>query len=121
MIVEVAEAGDRPAVLTKARMNAPQGVKALGMIFAAQDWADKVNILLDWQPEELSQSEYKNDAIVRVHVMKRVPPGRLLNLTENFDVNDIFTLDQLTRDDFIWIVDGFKDKMEAELKRAGVH
>lgn len=117
MMVEVVEAGERPSVLTKARMQAPVGSKFLGELFARQDWADKAIVMLDWQPEELAQSEHKSDAIVRVSVYKRWE-GRLLTLEQNFDVNDLFSANTITQQELGWITEDFRKKLDYEIARA---
>lgn len=122
MIVEVAEVGERPQLWTKARLQAPKGCAKLGELFGQQDWADKALVILDWQPEELKDSERKHDAIVRVFVFKRVPDlGRRLDLQQNFDVNDIFSVDQITINELGWITEDFKNKLDYELQRIGAH
>lgn len=120
MIVEVAEMGDRPVLWTKARLNAPHGCKRLGELFGAQDWADKAIIVLDWQPEELAESD-KQDAIVRVHVYKRVEGGRRLELHMNLDVNDVFGRDVIDTNTLGWVTEDFKNKLDYELQRAGAN
>lgn len=49
MKVVVREAGDRPAITTPARLNAPQGAKALADLLADETFADLCDILIDWQ------------------------------------------------------------------------
>jgi hypothetical protein len=120
VIVEVAEVGTRPQLWTKARLQAPGGCKKLGELFSQQDWADKALVILDWEPEELKDSEHKHDAIVRVFVFKRVPDkGKRLDLQQNFDVNDIFSADQITIKELGWITEDFKKKLDYELDRIG--
>lgn len=118
MIVEVAEVGTRPVVWTRARLNAPHGSKKLGELFSQQDWADKAIIVLDWQPEELQDSEVKHDAIVRIHIYKRVEGGRRLELHMNLDVNNVFGADQVTERELGWVTEEFKKKLDYELLRS---
>lgn len=117
MIVEVAEVGDRPKVWTRARMNAPQGVKKLGELFSQQDWASKAIVMLDWQPEEI---EHASEPVVRVFVFKRVD-GLLLTLDQRYSVNDLFERDIVTGSELGWITEEFKNKLDFELQRRGVH
>lgn len=118
MKVSVIELGKRPSILTKARMNAPQGSKALGQILESQRWAESAIVALDWQPEELNGL---NDAIIRLVVSRYVPERkRFLDITLNLDVNDIFTRDEINRNDLIWVVDSIHDKLKFELQRVGV-
>jgi len=117
VIVEVAEVGTRPAMWTRARLNAPAGCKRLGELFSQQDWADKAIVVLDWEPEELKESNLK-DAVVRVMVFKRVGERRL-DLTQNFDVNDLFSVDMISGNELGWITEDFKKKLDFELDRIG--
>lgn len=112
MIVEVVESGERPGILTRARLNAPQGCKRLGELFGMQDFADKAIVVLDWQPEEIEGSE----PIVRVYAYKRVA-NRLLTLEQRYAVNDIFGANIVTTNDLGWITEDFKNKFGYELKR----
>lgn len=122
MIVEVAEVGSRPVLWTKARLNAPHGVRKLGELFSEQNWADKAIVVLDWQPEELADSEHKHDAIVRVFIYKRVRElGRRIDLNLNLDVNDLFSKDVITASELGWVTDEFKKKLDYELQRVGAH
>lgn len=116
MMVEVIEWGERPSLWTKARTQAPVGVKFLGEMFAMQDWADKAIVVLDWQPEELAQSEHKHDAIVRVSVYKRYD-GKLLTLEQNFDVTDLFSANQISQKELGWITEDFRKKLDYEIAR----
>lgn len=122
MNVSVLELGSRPSLLTKARLNAPQGAKAIGALLGQQEWADLAMVALDWQPDELAGGERANDAVLRMLVYKEVKPrNRVLTISWNLDVNDIFTKDQITRDDLMWVVDELKQKLNYELHRAGVN
>lgn len=117
MIVEVAEVGDRPKVWTRARLNAPAGVKKLGELFSRQRWADKTIVMLDWQPEEI---EHASEPVVRVYVFKRVD-GHLLTLDQRYSVTDLFEKDIASPRELGWITEEFKKKLDFELQRRGVH
>ena len=49
MKVVVRELGPRPPIATPARLNAPQGAKALADILANEDFADLCIISIDWE------------------------------------------------------------------------
>lgn len=49
MKVIVRELGTKPTIMTPARLNAPQGAKALADIMANEDYADMATINVDWQ------------------------------------------------------------------------
>lgn len=116
MIVEVAETGERPSVLTRARLNAPSGCKRLGELFAQQDFADKAIVMLDWQPDEIGGTE----PIVRVWAYKQVG-RRVMTLSQLYAVNDIFERNIVTTNDLGWITEDFKNKLTYELNRAGAN
>lgn len=118
MIVEVAEVGDRPKVWTRARLNAPAGVKKLGELFSRQRWADKVIVMLDWQPEEI---EHSSEPIVRVYVFKKAEDGLLLTLDQRYSVTELFEKDIVSPRELGWITEEFKTKLDYELQRRGVH
>ena len=115
MIVEVVEVGERPLLLTKARINAPKGTAKLGELFGRQDFADKAIVMLDWQPEEVEQA---STPVVRVYVYKRVGL-RLLTLEQRYDVNELFEKDIATTNDLGWITEEFNKKLNYELARMG--
>ena len=117
MIVEVAEVGDRPKVWTRSRLNAPGGVKKLGELFSRQDWADKAIVMLDWQPEEI---EHASEPVVRVYVVKRVGGG-LVTLDARYAVLDLFERDIVNIRELGWITEDFKQKLDYEIQRRGVH
>jgi len=45
----VREAGDRPTILTSARMNAPAGAQALADLLVDHDFADMSILTIDWE------------------------------------------------------------------------
>ena len=49
MKVVVREYGTRPSIATPARLNAPQGAKALADILADKDFADLCVLTIDWE------------------------------------------------------------------------
>lgn len=48
MKVVVRELGRRPSIMTPARLNAPQGARALADIMARENYADLCTISVDW-------------------------------------------------------------------------
>jgi len=54
MKVIVRELGSKPAVMTPARLNAPQGARALADIMANEDYADLCTISVDWEGDGLT-------------------------------------------------------------------
>ena len=54
MKVIVRELGTKPAIMTQARLNAPQGAKALADIMANEDYADMCTISVDWEGDGMT-------------------------------------------------------------------
>jgi len=54
MKVIVRELGTKPAIMTPARINAPQGAKALADIMAEENYADMATISVDWEGDGLT-------------------------------------------------------------------
>lgn len=54
MKVVVRELGSRPPIATPARLNAPQGAKALADLLAPEDFADLCVINIDWEGDGMT-------------------------------------------------------------------
>lgn len=54
MKVIVRELGSPPAIMTPARLNAPQGARALADIMAEETYADLATISVDWEGDGLT-------------------------------------------------------------------
>ena len=54
MKVVVREMGSRPPIATPARLNAPQGAKALADLLAPEEFADLCVITLDWEGDGIT-------------------------------------------------------------------
>lgn len=122
MRVDAVETGRRPLALTKARMYAPQGVKVLAEILTTQNWGHRALVALDWQPEEFANDPaHRDDAVLRIYVWFAVPEKkRYLEVNWVLDANDVFSSNDITRDDLIWVISGLEDKVRESLARAGV-
>ena len=52
--VIVRELGSKPTIMTPARLNAPQGARALADIMAEEDYADLATISVDWKGDGIT-------------------------------------------------------------------
>lgn len=73
MKVVVREFGSRPALATPARLNAPQGARALADLLSEEEFADFCTIDLDWEGDGFTPA-----MIIRVAGWYRDWPGQAL-------------------------------------------
>jgi hypothetical protein len=91
MKVYVREVGDRPALATPARLNAPQGAKALADLLAEEDFADACVIELDWEGDGFTPA-----MIIYLAGWYRDWPGSALTLDPwVIDLEDAFGRDNM--------------------------
>jgi len=105
------EAGDRPAVATSARLNAPQAAKALCDMLADEDWADMCIITTDWDTSRT------NSPIMMIYTIKWSIEhgGRRIEHEWPIDVDEAFGEDNMTNPILRQIVREIETKMrEAE-------
>ena len=88
MKVVVRESGNRPALTTPSRLNAPQGAKALADLLADKYFADVADILIDWEGDGFTPA-------LIVSVFKWFPEfsGRRLQTQQVFSIDDFFGID----------------------------
>lgn len=55
--VEVAEHGNRPVLMTPARLNAPQGARAIADLAHNREVADYMIVVIDWDGSHLWEKE----------------------------------------------------------------
>jgi hypothetical protein len=100
----VREIGQRPAIATPARLNAPQGAMALADLFAPHDFADLVVINIDWQGDGFTPALY-------IDAAKWHPdwPGQpVINNPYVIDLEDAFGGDKMDNSTLREIVEGFR-------------
>ena len=91
MKVVVRELGQRPALATPARLNAPQGAKALADLMAEEEFADLCVIELDWVGDGI-----KPVMVIYVAGWFRDWPGESLTLEPwVIDLQDAFGKDNM--------------------------
>lgn len=113
MKVVVRESGNRPVLSTPARINAPQGAKALADLLAVESFADMAILTID----------YDGDGITPAFVVKVVKwfpqfDGRILQADWVMSLDDLFGVDNFNGDLSRQIVFEVKQLME-EKTRAG--
>ena len=120
MKVIVAERGDRPVTLTKARQIAPQAVIFLGKQFEDRTFADIANIVIDWEgdlawngPEPMPEDMRVPVLIVEVH--KYFPQiNRWLRVDYKLDLEDFFGRDEARSDDLFEVIENLEAKVREE-------
>jgi hypothetical protein len=104
------EAGDRPVVATKARLNTPSAAKVLCDILSDQDWADLCIITTDWIGDGRTP-------VMEIHTLKWSIKhgGRYIEHRWNIDIEEAFGEDNMTNPLLHQIVRDIEEKIrEAE-------
>ena len=126
MRVLVTERGERPGVLTKARVIAPQAAKYLADRLEPQTFADQAVIVLDWvgdyhwagdvpMPEELKLPA------MYIIVEKWFPQiGQWLKVDQALDIESMFGRDDATSDDLEEVGRQIAEKVSSERQRKGL-
>jgi hypothetical protein len=120
------EVGDRPALLTKARMFAPQAAQAFAVALETQDWGHRAEVVIDWSgtiafdgpppPEALD----KLLPVMYLQVIRAEPSmGGTLRVEQRLDIDDLFGGDNFTVTDVENIVAEMKRTVLDELERKG--
>lgn len=119
MNIVALEWGDRPALYTKARRFAPEGVKLLAETLGHMEFADDALIVLDWSNESGRQPEEVAKPIVFINVFKNIPGFESPAMVEvRLDVDDTFGRDEIMAEDFLVIIRSMEDKMNEFIERA---
>ena len=123
MLAEAKEMGNRPPLLTPARMNAPAASVQLAKIFEqpGHTWADRADIILDWQNELLESPVEELHYPVMVIVVDKYVPGKgHLVVQSRLNVDNVFTGDVVTREVLEDIVEELKITTLGKLQESGV-
>lgn len=121
MNVVAVEYGDRPAVMTRARRFAPEGVKLLAETLGHMQFAEDGIIILDWSNETRLQPDEVAKPVVLIRTTKLVPelgPDKRLTVEVRLDVEDTFGRDTIMAEDFIAIIMQMEDKMLSTIAQA---
>lgn len=68
--VEVKEYGARPALMTPARLNAPQGAKAIADLAHESGVVDYLSIVIDWDGSHFMGEQSFNKPIIYIYAAK---------------------------------------------------
>lgn len=127
MKVIVSEHGNRPSVMTKARVLAPQASKYLADQFAEKEFADSVVIVIDWEGDLFWQGEDNMPEELKTPIMaviceKRYPMlgNKLLTVDYKLELEDFFGHDNATKDDLHEVVENMESKVRAEEAKRGI-
>lgn len=117
MQIVALEVGQRPALMTKSRRFAPEGVKLLAEVLGHMEFAEEANIVLDWSNVMGEQPDETAKPVVFINTMKRVG-ARILTVKVRLDVEDTFGRDTLIADDFLAIIRSMEEKMNDTIEQA---
>lgn len=124
MKVIVTEHGNRPSVMTKARVIAPQAARYLADQLADKEFADSAVIMVDWSGDLFWQGEGPMPEELKLPVMvviveKRYPMfnNALLTIDYKLELEDFFGRDNATKDDLHEIVENIETKVRTEENR----
>jgi hypothetical protein len=124
MKVLVTEHGPRPSVMTKARVLAPQAAKHLADLFAEEEFADSVVIVVDWVGDLFWQGEGPMPEELKTPVMaviteKRYPMfnNALLTVDYKLELEDFFGRDNATKDDLHEVVENMRSTAREQVER----
>jgi hypothetical protein len=127
MRVQYGELGDRPAVMTRARLNAPGAGRALVDMLASCEWGHVGYVWLDWTGVEAFRDSRtgqvppaldKATPVMYIQVARVVAEhGATLWVEDRVDIEEVFSKPVITKDDLEYIVIGLRDKVLDELRK----
>lgn len=113
MQVEMQEMGERPRVVTAARMFAPQAMRKVADLLRQEQWADKAFVYLDWSDVlDLQPEGAPVIPVLIAQVVKSFPGRGALRTEYRLDVDDAFGKDQMTADILLDMVRGLQESIE---------
>jgi hypothetical protein len=115
--VVAVEMGERPLLMTKSRMFAPEGVKLLAEVLGHMTFAEDAIVVLDWSNETKRQPDEVAKPVVFITTLKRVGE-RTLTVEVRLDVEDTFGRDELIAEDFLVIIRSMEDKMNSTIAQS---
>lgn len=118
MNVVVFELGERPALMTKGRVNAPQGARRLADLMANEKFAPEGLVITDWTGR-YGDPEMRGPGLPRIILVVRFSPDNenYCIVSINVDLEDTFGRDTLDPADLVEIVQGLKRAVIAEQQR----
>lgn len=127
MRVIAIERGDRPDLMTKARVIAPQAAVFLAKQLEDHVFADLANIVIDWDGDYAWTGEGEMPADLRVPAMivkvqKYYPKlSKWLTVDYNLDLEDFFGQDNATKDDLFEVIENLQAKVREEEQRTNAN
>lgn len=123
MQAEVKEIAARPKITTPGRQNAPQAAVTLAKIFEqpGNNWADKADIVLDWENSLLeSDDEELSYPVMLIACSKYVPGKGHLVVQSRLNIDNVFMGDYVTYEVLADIVNELRVMTVNKLEEAGV-
>ena len=123
MISEVKEIGERPRMWTAARQNAPGAAVSLAKLFEqpGHTWADRADIMLDWENSLLeSDVEELHYPVMLIVVDKYVPGKGHLVVQSRLNIDNVFIGDYVSFETLQDIVEAMRNMTLQKLEAAGV-
>ena len=123
MQAEVREISERPLIVTPGRVNAPQAAVALARLFEepGHTWADKADIVLDWENSLLESPEPElHYPVMLIACSKYVPGKGHLVVQSRLNIDNVFLGDYVTLETLAGIVDELRMMTLQKLEEAGV-
>jgi hypothetical protein len=123
MQAEVREIGDRPVMFTPGRASAPQAAIRLAQTFEqpGHNWADKADIVIDWQNQLLeSDDEALHYPVMLIACSKYVSGKGHLVVQSRLDIDNVFLGDYVTGEVLDDIVNELRIMTVQKLEEAGV-
>lgn len=122
--VRAFELGERPAVLTKARTNAPQACIVLADLLANVQFGDAGVVVLDWEDSMGQQPVETRKPVIFIQLHKWLPgvtENNHLTVESRLDVDDVFGgVDYMTNSLLRDIVFELQEKAKESLAKAAV-
>lgn len=124
MQAEVKEIGERPTTWTPGRSNAPQASVTLAKIFEqpGNNWADKADIVLDWQNSLLESDDSElHYPVMLIACSKYVQGKGHLVVQSRLNIDNVFLGDYVTFETLQDIVEELRQTTVTKLQEAGVY
>lgn len=131
MYVKSWEEGDRPAIWSRARQQAPAARRAMTDMLVSQNWASMAYVIIDWtgriafvdgdgQSQDLPALD-KSLPVMYLQVIKSMPQyGGSIVVEERLDIDDVFGGTTITGADLAGIVLSLKEAViEQEARVTG--
>ena len=123
------EEGNRPALWTRARQQAPAARAAFTQMLSTQDWASMAYVIIDWtgliafvdnhgRSHDMAPADRpaldRAAPVMYLQVIKSMPRlGGTAIVEERLDIDDVFGGTTITQDDLAHIVLSLKEELDA--------